>query len=39
VGEAYFEPERYEVRRRARISVGSFDFERVEREELPVWLP
>ena len=38
VGEAYFEPERYEVRRRVRISVGSFNFERVEREELPAWL-
>ncbi len=38
VGEAYFEPELYEVRRRIRISVGSFNFERVEREELPAWL-
>ena len=38
VGEAYFEPERYEVRRRFSISVGSFNFERVERDRLPVWL-
>jgi len=38
VGEAYFEPELYEVRRRIRISVGGFNFERVEREQLPAWL-
>lgn len=39
VGEVYFEPERYEVRRGVSISVGDFRFSFVKREELPLWLP
>jgi len=39
VGEVYFEPERYEVKRRVSISVGDFNFSFTRREELPRWLP
>jgi len=39
VGEVYFEPERYEVRRRVSISVGDFKFSFVKREDMPLYLP
>jgi hypothetical protein len=38
VGEVFFEPERYEVRRSVSISVGDFKFSFVKRDELPLWL-
>ncbi len=39
VGEVYFEPERYEVRRGVSISVGDFKFSFIKREEMPLYLP
>jgi len=39
IGEVYFEPERYEIKSYYHFRVGSYDFQRIEHEELPLYLP
>ncbi len=38
IGEAYFEPELYEVRSYLRFSIGGMEFRLIERDKLPVYL-